>query len=396
MGTATPENTTSYRVVSNGQLKEGFELEAVQTAFATLFKIQEEQAKGIVGTKKVIKKGLNAEKARSYKQKLENIGLVIDIERGAENPALSLSLSPIESKHDTVSMTCPKCNLKQSASDECSGCGIIFSKFKSHQETGLSATNLAPNNQTNTLTQPPAPENQSSQISSDEDREIAFGEDQFNIKSLGAASAAAVLGALIWMAIAMISGYELGLVAWGIGGAIGFAATLFGSRGQKAGIACGALALVAILGGKYLVIDSLTSQFADLFGMETMEEGLQEAYTYIVYEAELYTTEVTDDASLRAFIAENEYSGSYDATEVTAEEINYFNEEVVPEFNYILENNPSYEEWFNHTVGEAMGGLESLSTWSLMMEDFGALSLLFLFMGVATAYQLGSGQKKFG
>lgn len=406
----------------------------------------------------MIKKGLALEKAQAYKQKLENIGIVINIEADRAKQSSSLALAPMESptepskttnsvtstgakthtddtsvktalslepisseqttEEPTTSgetsqhkpgqllkpFTCPKCNLEQDRSDECISCGIIFSKFRGRQEAAPSVVtpppvvNSSSSDQTSAMAQSHSSDDhdQDSQSISNEEDNSVFDEDEFNPKSFGAASVTAVCGALVWMAIAMMSGYELSLIAWGIGGAIGFAAAFFGSKGQKAGIICGALAFVAILGGKYLVIDSFASQFENVFETEFMEGGLQEAYAYMTEEAELYTTEVTDDESLRQFIAENEYSESYEAAEVTAEEINYFKEEIVPGFDYIQENDPNYEEWFDHTMGEAMADIESLSTWSILVEDLGALDLLFLFLGIATAYQLGSGQKKFG
>lgn len=59
-----------------------------------------------------------------------------------------------------------------------------------------------------------------------------------------------MLGALLWAGIAYANGYEVGYVAWAIGGLVGGGMVLGGGRGvAHAGIAA-ALALVDILGGK--------------------------------------------------------------------------------------------------------------------------------------------------
>lgn len=43
--------------------------------------------------------------------------------------------------------------------------------------------------------------------------------------------------------------YELDLIAWLIGGAVGFSAAMSGVKGQAAGVVCGVLVLLSILGG---------------------------------------------------------------------------------------------------------------------------------------------------
>lgn len=94
-----------------------------------------------------LKKNLDHAKAYAYKRKLESYGLKIKLERyrpiksstakvaEPPKPALTkpLGLTPIASQRpsNSQSFSCPKCGHKQSRTQTCTACGIIFSKWKS-------------------------------------------------------------------------------------------------------------------------------------------------------------------------------------------------------------------------------------------------------------------------
>ncbi|MFS0726949.1 hypothetical protein [Paenibacillus sp. 1P07SE] len=80
---------------------------------------------------------------------------------------------------------------------------------------------------------------------------------------------AALLGGVLWAAVVVISDYELGLVAWAIGGMTGFAVGFLSDRRatQVHQIIAVAASLVGILLGKffafsYILNDGLTDFFA--------------------------------------------------------------------------------------------------------------------------------------
>lgn len=80
------------------------------------------------------------------------------------------------------------------------------------------------------------------------------------IFSLMGGSAAAAIGGVAWIAIAVATGYEFGILAWGIGGLVGFG-VLLSSRdhivGDVTGIIAGITAILAVTAPKlllYLVI----------------------------------------------------------------------------------------------------------------------------------------------
>lgn len=80
---------------------------------------------------------------------------------------------------------------------------------------------------------------------------------------------AGFLGALLWAAIAYYMEYELGLLAWGIGAAVG--AAMMAGAGQLADTKTGAvalvIALVSIVGGKFFAVEmtmgDLESQYSE-------------------------------------------------------------------------------------------------------------------------------------
>lgn len=74
--------------------------------------------------------------------------------------------------------------------------------------------------------------------------------------SLIAAIVAGALGAAAWAAIAHYMNYELGFMAWLVGGAVGFAAATAarGEATQLTGLMAAGVAVLAVVGGKYAAV----------------------------------------------------------------------------------------------------------------------------------------------
>ena len=82
--------------------------------------------------------------------------------------------------------------------------------------------------------------------------------------ALAAGLVAALLGGLIWAAIVLVTDYEVGWVAWGIGALVGFAmAAVTRTRGRAIGLAAAALALVGLIAGKGFVVAGSAGSIAD-------------------------------------------------------------------------------------------------------------------------------------
>ena len=91
--------------------------------------------------------------------------------------------------------------------------------------------------------------------------------------SVVAALLAAIIGGAIWALIAVLTEYELGLIAWGIGGLVGFAVTIFSRPAITVvhQVIAVILSLVGILLGKYFIVGYFMSEsISGIFGSDTM------------------------------------------------------------------------------------------------------------------------------
>ena len=425
-------NTSKYNVVTSGKLVNGFDLIDVEAAFAKLFKIPLEKAAKVVGHQRTLKKDLPLESAQNYIKKLKAIGLdaeLVDSESAtiinlaAEPPtqetkkeANSLALEQIDSptqakpelqlepteeeilQQQNVSsvaqklIVCPKCGHEQVMAEQCESCGVYLHKVLALEE--------------------PAPEGPKlsfrggrvHEVNETETEDTDEFESAIKLPSIVAAVIAAVAGAFLWKAIALGLNYEIGYVAWGIGGLIGAASAIAGSRGNQAGIMCGVLAAAAILGGKYLVTDAffsdmdlLTKTLDETFQSEefgtSMQEMMKYAYEEEIKIAEYYRDNVVDEGeeALREFMTEYGYSDTYEPDDVTRREIREFNDSSKPMLLKLASDQLTFEEWQKETM---QLGLEEtdVSKLDIVIESLGPIDILFFILGVGTAYRLGTGE----
>jgi len=266
---------------------------------------------------------------------------------------------------------CPKCGREQARSNQCVACGVFFHKLPP------SAADI----EELPSAEPVADADPTSEDTADGDRE-----DSLQPRALAAASIAALVGALIWYFVAVGFEREFGLIAWAIGGGVGFAAAALGSHGRNAGIACALLVIASILGGKYLAIDTFKEQLVQaVMGVES--EELRAFYDEEMADAAAIGG-VSDEASLRRYMVDHEYTQAYDPADVTQAELDEFNEYSRPRLDHFAVAPPTFKDWSEGLV-EQFG---DLSTGAMLMDSFGLLDILFLFFGVGTAFRLGSGQ----
>ena len=74
-------DTTRYSVITSSYLQIGFEPEMVKRALVAKFNIPSDKAGRIVKRKQVMKKNIDYDSAQRYKEKLENIGMVVMIKK---------------------------------------------------------------------------------------------------------------------------------------------------------------------------------------------------------------------------------------------------------------------------------------------------------------------------
>ncbi|MGD8886341.1 MAG: hypothetical protein PVF34_11995, partial [Gammaproteobacteria bacterium] len=194
-----------------------------------------------------------------------------------------------------------------------------------------------------------------------------------------------LFGAILWNIVGNVFDYELGIVAWAIGGAVGYAVAITGSSGDKAAMTCAALALLAIIGGKYMLYSSFKDDISQLIA-DNIEE-VRSVYDMQMIAVDAFEN-VTDEESLRHFMVDYEYTESYSTDNITDEEIGTFKAEIEPLLTTYRSQKPSFDEWVKASFEDQIG---EISTFELIKENFGFLDVLFLFLGVGTAYRLGRG-----
>lgn len=113
-----------YRVVFNGRILSGHDVERVKRNLAHIFNLSEGTVENLFsGRRVVVKRDIRYEKALALKAKFTKAGALCEIqpprardERAGAKPERT--------------MRGPKCVLEQTPAPECAGCGIIVAKYK--------------------------------------------------------------------------------------------------------------------------------------------------------------------------------------------------------------------------------------------------------------------------
>lgn len=203
------------------------------------------------------------------------------------------------------------------------------------------------------------------------------------------AATAGFVGAIIWAAIAYYAEYELGLLAWGIGAAVG-AAMMAGVQEKastQTGILALAIALVSIVGGKYLAVEMIFSDLDGEWDGEVIRLANDEPYaiSWIAdevigeYEAEGKPINFPATANLDSPETANDYPGDVwaDASQrwqaMSADEQQAFRDDVIErqKLNF-----------------EAISG--SYKTEGFLA-SFSFFDILWFGLGGISAYKLGAG-----
>jgi len=123
-----------YRVIFEGEILEGSQVQEVKRALAKLYNKREDQVERFFSGKRLtVKKDVDYETAIKYVKAYERAGAVCRVEElephaGLEQPLMLEKDTEKPSQQDDV-MVCPKCQFEQATSEECLRCGIIISKY---------------------------------------------------------------------------------------------------------------------------------------------------------------------------------------------------------------------------------------------------------------------------
>lgn len=213
--------------------------------------------------------------------------------------------------------------------------------------------------------------------------------DAFSPIAFGAALGAGVLGAAAWAGLSIFANFEVGYLAWGIGALVGIAAVRLGGRGKPMAVAAAVISLCSIFGGKFIAMQAIINEEIS----ETTAEPEYFSYVDSMRKDSMALSRLgadpTDD-QLRQMLNDRQLMGA-PPIEFTPQDIADFREYQVPEIEAFGASQPSQEEWSANkraqieSYVQASGGITGF-----VREDLGPIDLLFLFLGLSTAFGLVS------
>jgi hypothetical protein len=212
---------------------------------------------------------------------------------------------------------------------------------------------------------------------------------------LGAIAGGAIagtIGALVWAGIALFTGYELGWIAWGIGGLVGFG-VLVGSAGEKSsasGVVAVVLAVLTLLGAKYVTVQMLLGDDTQI--TEAFVSGLQDDELVVSYLADDVAAQFADEgrpvnwpAGVDPSQATTRVEYPPDVWAVAQERWNGMSQTEREQFRTEL------ADMVSANVTEAMDVIRGELTQVGFMGSFGPLDLIFFGLAVVTAYKVAAG-----
>jgi hypothetical protein len=236
-----------------------------------------------------------------------------------------------------------------------------------------------------------------------------------------AALVVGVLGALGWFYIAKATGYEIGYVAWALGGLVGWTSRLVAPRGHAfLGFVATLAAVLAIGGGQYLVSRWQIHEAVHAYSPEAYDEIL--AYAKETTEAQTsedlgertaefklvralagketdpiaaYQSYQIADSGFALFglVSKDQQSNLtfdqraelVDPESVTVPEIAKFDAEVAPALQKLVAGQPSREEYQTSLEGRIYSRVSASTVAAFAVNRY---TILWLFLGVGTAYRL--------
>jgi hypothetical protein len=206
--------------------------------------------------------------------------------------------------------------------------------------------------------------------------------DQRFYLGLAGAVVAGAIGMTVWYYLILITNYELGIVAWGIGALTGYAAVLLARTGtQKLGICAAIIAASAIVAGQFV------------FTYDMFEKQLDEiVQTWYDEEVEFgkRVEAATTDESVRQLVAElkcEDEDEKPDYTAVTEEEITRFNEEIKTNYLELANGIITREEYIRNVKANIK---DEVSFREILAGSVSLFTILWIFLGVGSAYKIAS------
>ena len=179
-------------------------------------------------------------------------------------------------------------------------------------------------------------------------------------------------GAAAWAAIVYFAHAEIGLLAWGIGAAIGAVMVRAGAHGTLLAVAAGALALASIASGKHLAFQMIvaeeTADFAAELDQAQLDELRGDAAAWVALGDAPTAAQIRDFARDRDFVF------------TTPEE---FARDAGARLRWIDTTKPDLAQWREHESEEITSRASFVD---YLKEDFRPVDVLFVLLGVASAF----------
>ncbi|MEM6819423.1 MAG: hypothetical protein AAF578_11610 [Pseudomonadota bacterium] len=360
-----------FNVISTGTVANGFQKEDVQKQLIAILKLKPEQAMRFFGRRRVIKKEILKAEAEKIQNRLAQLGVVTELERlGPPEPEFEPPPSPFDEVNlELVEDSEPKPEPEPTPPPVSAEQSV----------TG------APIGTTSQAVPMPTPAPTASRAKADR--------EGITILGLVAALGAAFLGAWLWQWVAVTFEYELGFIAWGIGGAVGAAAAMFGSRGMSSGVICALIVVGSIYAGKYWMYSSFTEEAQSMIEevMAEMDEAeMRGLYEQEMEDARIFARGSGSDTYIRQFMVDREYTDATSSSRIRTDELDGFRQFIAPRLRTLNENRPSFREWMTDSVSQFGNVFDQLTPNEMIREDFNFIDLIFLGLGMFTAFRLAA------
>lgn len=210
-------------------------------------------------------------------------------------------------------------------------------------------------------------------------------------RTVPAAAVGALAGAMVWAILVVATGYEFGLVAWGVGALAGGASMLAGGKGQANGAACAVLALLGIFLGKVVAARILEPQRIRDFFVENVD--LEERYAMDQKAAREFAG-LSEGADLREFVARYRYTEATTASEVTDQDVAEFHKKDAPVLRWMAKSDPSFNTYAPYREDAYVRYIMAGGVVRFAIQDLAPIDALFALLGLGTAFRIGSAGRR--
>jgi hypothetical protein len=208
--------------------------------------------------------------------------------------------------------------------------------------------------------------------------------------SLSRGYVGAIIAGLIifvpWFLLLLLKQRGLGIVAWGLGGFIGWMAKVL-ARGThpKLGVTAAITTSIVILGGSLVAASSISSSLE--------EEMVNTRYKNDMAHAKEAVQAANSDADIKAFLAKiySEEGLKIQPSDIENDQVADFKTKDLPKYKLMADGKMTKKQFRERQIAE-IGGDFTFTVVFLGM--FSIFSIIWLFCGIGTAYRVAAGASK--